>query len=163
MGFMLPGLTQEKLDNQKEVVMNERRQRYENQPYGKAWETLFSNLFSEDHPYHWPTIGWMEDIAKFELDDVRKFFQTYYTPNNSALVIGGNFDTTQAKELVDKYFSSIPKGINTILQFCSSSVSSGNKKVVMEDNVQLSRVYLAWHTRKLLMKMMLHWMFFQTF
>jgi len=149
MGFMLPGLTQEKLDNQKEVVMNERRQRYENQPYGKAWETLFSNLFSEDHPYHWPTIGWMEDIAKFELDDVRKFFQTYYTPNNSALVIGGNFDKTQTKELVDKYFSSIPKGINTIpaVPVLLQSLP-GNKKVVMEDNVQLSRVYLAWHTEK---------------
>jgi zinc protease len=149
MGFMLPGLTQEKLNNQKEVVMNERRQRYENQPYGKSWETLFSNLFSEDHPYHWPTIGWMDDIAKFELDDVRTFFQTYYAPNNSALVIGGNFDAGQAKELVDKYFSSIQKGSNTIPAVPVPIQSLlENKKVVMEDNVQLPRIYLAWHTEK---------------
>ena len=149
MGFMLPGLTQEKLDNQKEVVMNERRQRYENQPYGRAWETLFSNLFSEDHPYHWPTIGWMEDIAKFELDDVKTFFQTYYAPNNSTLVIGGNFDIKHAKELVDKYFSVIPKGSLNIPEVIVSKQMLGeNKKVVLEDNVQLPRLYLAWHTEK---------------
>jgi len=149
MGFMLPALTQEKLDNQKEVVMNERRQRYENQPYGRAWETLFSNLFSGDHPYHWPTIGWMEDIAKFELNDVKTFFQTYYVPNNSALVIGGNFDKEQAKELVDKYFSAIPKGINSIPEvLVSKETLQENKKLILEDNIQLPRIYLAWHTEK---------------
>jgi zinc protease len=149
MGFMLPALTQEKLDNQKEVVMNERRQRYENQPYGKAWETLFSNLFSENHPYHWPTIGWMEDIAKFELNDVKSFFRTYYVPNNSALVIGGNFEKGQAKELVDKYFSAIPKGINSIPEVSvSNETLQEYKKIIIEDNVQLPRIYLAWHTEK---------------
>jgi zinc protease len=149
MGFMLPALTQEKLDNQKEVVMNERRQRYENQPYGRAWETLFSNLFSGDHPYHWPTIGWMEDIAKFELNDVKTFFQTYYVPNNSALVIGGNFEKGQAKELVDKYFSAIPKGSNNIpAVFVSNQTLQENKKIIIEDNVQLPRIYFAWHTEK---------------
>jgi len=149
MGFMLPGLTQEKLDNQKEVVMNERRQRYENQPYGRAWETLFSNLYSNDHPYNWPTIGWMDDIAKFELNDVKTFFQTYYVPNNSSLVIGGNFDTGQVKELVDKYFSAILKGSNKI-PAVSVSVQTlkENRKVVLEDNVQLPRIYFAWPTEK---------------
>jgi len=149
MGFMLSGLTQDKLDNQKEVVMNERRQRYENQPYGRAWETLFSYLFSENHPYHWPTIGWMEDIARFELNDVKTFFQTYYAPNNSTLVIGGNFDSGRVKELVDKYFGAIQKGSNEIPPVSVPiQTLNENKKVILEDNVQLPRIYFAWHTEK---------------
>lgn len=148
MGFLLPALTQDKLDNQKDVVMNERRQRYENQPYGLAWELLFSNLFSNDHPYSWPTIGWMDDIAKFELDDVRNFFKTYYSPNNASLVLGGNFEIENAKSLVEKYFGSIQKAeiipqVSVPLQSLSE-----NKMVIHEDNVQLPRIYLAWHSDK---------------
>ncbi len=148
MGYLLPALTKEKLDNQKDVVMNERRQRYENQPYGSAWEILFSNLFSEDHSYHWPTIGWMKDIEKFELEDVRNFFGTYYAPNNATLVIGGNFETDNAIELVKKYFEEIPGG-NTIsgINVPAQSLNE-NKKVIHEDNIQLPRIYLAWHTEK---------------
>ncbi len=78
MGFLLPGLTAEKLENQRQVVMNERRQRVDNQPYGRAMERLFELLFPEDHPYRWPVIGWMEDIEAATLDDVRAFFSTYY-------------------------------------------------------------------------------------
>ncbi len=149
MGFLLPALTQEKLDNQKEVVMNERRQRYENQPYGLSWEILFSNLYSEDHPYHWPTIGWMKDIEKFELEDVKNFFQKYYAPNNASLVIGGNFEIEEAKELVQKYFNEIPSGeeINPIIS--SEQKLNKSKVITHEDNVQLSRIYLAWHTVKI--------------
>jgi zinc protease len=149
MGFMLPGLTQEKLDNQKDVVMNERRQRYENQPYGLTWEILFSNLYSNDHPYSWPTIGWMEDIKKFELDDVINFFRKYYVPNNAALVIGGNFEIDEAKKLVEKYFGRIPKG-NTILDISfPQQKTTENKKIIHEDNVQLPRIHLAWHSDKM--------------
>ena len=148
MGFMLGGLTQEKLDNQKDVVMNERRQNYENQPYGRAWETLFSNLFSADHPYSWPTIGWMEDIAKFELDDVKKFFGTYYSPNNATLVVGGNFDPMIMKDKIEKYFGEIPKGIPVPAIVTSKQFITGAKKVILEDQVQLPRIYLAWHTEK---------------
>ena len=148
MGFILPGLNQEKLDNQKDVVMNERRQRYENQPYGLAWEKLFSNLYSSDHPYSWPTIGWMEDLAKFELDDVKKIFKKYYSPGNASLVIGGNFDKSNAKELVEKYFGEIKNidaipEIKTPAQFLNES-----KKIIYEDNIQLPRIYIAWHTVK---------------
>lgn len=146
MGFMLPGLTQEKLDNQKDVVMNERRQRYENQPYGLSWEILFANLFSDGHPYSWPTIGWMKDIEKFELDDVRNFFKTYYVPNNATLIIGGNFETAEAKELVEKYFGNIIPGNEIPKIISEKQVLRETKKVVHEDNVQLSRIYLAWHT-----------------
>lgn len=148
MGFMLPGLTQEKLDNQKDVVMNERRQRYENQPYGLSWEILFSNLFADGHPYSWPTIGWMDDIAKFELDDVRNFFKTYYVPNNATLVVGGNFEIESTKELVEKYFGGIQSGNSIPEVKREKQTLSKSKKVVHKDNVQLPRIYLAWHTDK---------------
>lgn len=148
MGFMLPGLTQEKLDNQKDVVMNERRQRYDNQPYGLSWEILFSNLFSEGHPYSWPTIGWMKDIEKFELDDVRNFFRTYYTPNNASLIIGGNFEIPTAKEIIEKYFCEIPSGEPIKDVIVEKQELKETKKIVHKDNVQLPRIYLAWHTDK---------------
>lgn len=148
MGFMLTGLTQEKLDNQKDVVMNERRQRYENQPYGLSWEKIFSNLYSPDHPYSWPTIGWMDDIAKFELEDVKKFFETYYSPNNATLVIGGNFEKPNAKKLVEKYFGEIHDGIKVPEITVPYQSLSESKKIIHEDNVQLSRIYLVWQTQK---------------
>lgn len=148
MGFLLPSLTKEKLTNQKDVVMNERRQRYENQPYGLAWEILFSNLFTSDHPYSWPTIGWMEDIKNFELEDVSNFFKTYYSPHNASLVIGGNFDTEPTKKLIEKYFGEIPKGNSIPPIYNPEQKLSEPKKIIYEDNVQLPRIYLAWHSEK---------------
>jgi len=148
MGYLLEALTQEKLDNQKDVVMNERRQNYDNQPYGLAWELLFSNLFQEKHSYHWPTIGWMKDIKKFELDDVKKFFKTYYVPNNASLIIGGNFEEKNARQLVEKYFSKIPMG-NKIPKIKPPKVTlKEDIKIIHRDNIQLSRIYLAWHSCK---------------
>jgi zinc protease len=148
MGYLLPALTQEKLDNQKDVVMNERRQNYDNQPYGLAWEILFSNLFPSDHPYHWPTIGWMKDIEKFELNDVKEFFKNYYSPNNASLVIGGSFNKNEAIKLVHKYFDSIFIG-NKIDEIKTAEVVlQDTKQIVHEDNVQLSKIYFAWHSDK---------------
>ncbi|MBK7105789.1 MAG: insulinase family protein [Ignavibacteriae bacterium] len=148
MGFLLPALTQDKLDNQKDVVMNERRQNYDNQPYGLAWEILFSNLFPENHPYHWPTIGWMKDIEKFELNDVKDFFANYYTPNNASLVIGGNFDEENAINLVKKYLEEIPNQ-NKIAEIeIDFSELESSKKIIHEDNVQLSKLYFAWKSEK---------------
>lgn len=146
MGYLLPALTQEKLTNQKDVVMNERRQNYDNQPYGLAWELLFSNLFPKSHPYHWPTIGWMKDIEKFEMSDVQDFFKNYYSPNNASLVIGGSFDSGEAKQLVQKYFGGIVNG-NKIKEVETEQIKlTENKTIVHEDNVQLERLYLAWHS-----------------
>ncbi len=144
MGFMLGGLTQEKLDNQKGVVMNERRQRYDNQPYGRAWELLFSNLFPEDHPYHWPTIGWMKDIESFELNEVRSFFQTYYSPNNSSLVIAGNFELEKVKILVEKYFGEFSAAQVPQQPTAPGFLLDKVKQITHEDNVQLSRIYFVW-------------------
>lgn len=149
MGFLLEALTQEKLDNQKDVVMNERRQRFDNQPYGLSWELIFSNLFPENHPYHWPTIGWMKDIEIFELSDVSEFFKTYYSPNNASLVVGGNIEYDSALELVKKYFNEIPMG-KPIPKISIPNVElTKNKKIIHEDNVQLSKIYLTWETAKL--------------
>ncbi len=149
MGFLLPSLTQEKLDNQKEVVMNERRQRYDNQPYGLAWEKIFSNLFTSDHPYSWPTIGWMDDIANFELDDVKNFFSTYYSPGNATLVLGGNFKKDNAKQLIEKYFGTIKNGSQIPQLYIPEQNLNETKKIIHPDNVQLQRIYLAWHSEKM--------------
>ena len=93
MGYFLPALTQEKLDTQRDVVKNERRQRVDNQPYGSAErDASTSSLYPADHPYHWPVIGYMDDIAAATLDDVRTFFRTYYTPNNAVLSVVGDFE-----------------------------------------------------------------------
>lgn len=149
MGFLIPALTKEKLQIQKDVVMNERRQRYENQPYGLAWETLFSNLFPKDHPYSWPTIGWMEDIKKFQLADVKNFFKTYYAPNNASLVVVGDIDYDKTIRLIEDYFAEFPKGNKVPEIHVPETSLTESKLITLEDNVQLSRLYLAWHSDKL--------------
>lgn len=148
MGFLIPALTQEKLENQKEVVMNERRQNYDNQPYGLAWEILFSNLFPKDHPYHWPTIGYLEHIENFNMDDVKKFFNKYYVPNNASLVIAGNFDMDEAKVLVHKYFDEIKKGENISAILVPDIELKETKHIKYKDNVQLTKTYFAYHSDK---------------
>lgn len=149
MGYLLPFLTEGKLKNQKDVVMNERRQRYDNQPYGLAFEKLLSNLFNNGHPYSWPTIGWMEDIEKFELDDVKDFFQTYYVPNNASLVVAGDIEYEETLGLIKKYFGGIPKG-NDIpkIEFENHELTS-DKLIELEDQVHLSRLYIAWQSEKM--------------
>jgi zinc protease len=103
-------LTKEKLDNQRDVVKNERRQGLENQPYGRAFKLITENLFPAGHPYSWTVIGSHEDLTAASLEEVTEFFRTYYTPNNLSLVIAGDFDPAEAKRLVEKYFGSIPPG-----------------------------------------------------
>lgn len=148
MGYLLPALTQEKLDNQIGVVSNERRQNYENQPYGLAWEKLFSSLYPKNYPYHWPTIGWMKDIDNYNLDDVENFFNTFYSPQNASLVIGGNFDLTEAKDLVKSYFGNIPNKTEIPKLNVKPSKLAETKKVILKDDVQLPRLYLAWISDK---------------
>lgn len=110
MGWMLPAMTADKLENQRQVVMNERRERYDNQPYGDWDERVQSLLFPATHPYHHTVIGSMEDIAAATLDDVRDFFATYYVPNNAVLSICGGIDPGHALRRVDRYFGPIPAG-----------------------------------------------------
>jgi predicted Zn-dependent peptidase len=110
MGFFLPALTQEKLDNQRDVVKNERRERVDNQPYGDWDERIQAMLFPPDHPYHHSVIGSMADLDAASLDDVRGFFSTYYAPNNAVLSVVGDFDAAEARRLVERYFGPIPRG-----------------------------------------------------
>ncbi len=110
MGWMLPAMTQEKLENQQEVVKNERKERYDNQPYGDWDERLQALVFPSGHPYHHSVIGSMEDIGAATLEDVSDFFRTFYVPNNAVLTLAGDFDPDRALELVDRYFGPIPAG-----------------------------------------------------
>ena len=110
MGWMLPALDQEKLDNQRDVVRNEKRQVYDNQPYGDWQERIQALVFPPDHPYHHTVIGSMEDLAAASLEDVENFFRRYYTPRNAVLTLAGDFDPEDALARVRRYFGEIPGG-----------------------------------------------------
>ena len=110
MGTLLETLTLEKLDNQREVVKNERRQNVDNQPYGTWLERMLKHLYPQGHPYHHLVLGSMEDLSAASVDDVKQFFRTYYAPNNAVLVVAGDIDVAQAKQLVRKHFGDIPRG-----------------------------------------------------
>lgn len=146
MGFLLPAMDQKKLDNQIGVVQNERRQRYENQPYGRVYETMLEAMYPYEHPYSWPVIGSMEDIAAATLDDVKAFFQRFYTPNNASLCIAGDFEPGKTKEWVEQYFGDIPPGppVERIKSWIPKV--DGEKRMEMGDRVALPRIYMAWHT-----------------
>ncbi len=146
MGFLLPAMTQTKLDTERDVVKNERRQGVDNRPYGKADEILISMLYPRDHPYSWPVIGRMEDLSVASLEDISDFFTSYYTPNNASLCIGGDFDPVVAKELVEKYFSPIPAGPSIDRLSAWLPELDGVRRAVTEDDVSLPRLYYSWHT-----------------
>jgi len=110
MGWLLPAMTQEKLDNQRDVVKNERRWRVDNQPYGDWDERLQAMMYPPDHPYHHSVIGSMEDLDAASLEDVETFFRTFYAPNNAVLTICGDFDPADARALADRYFGEIDAG-----------------------------------------------------
>src|SRR3954463_4599333 len=110
MGYLLETMTPKTVDAQRDVVKNERRQSYENRPYGMADLTLGEMLYPEGHPYHWPVIGYMEDLSAATYDDVVAFFKKYYAPSNASLVVAGDFDSATARALVEKYFSDVKPG-----------------------------------------------------
>ena len=145
MGGLTDAMTQEKLDNQRDVVKNERRQRYDNQPYGTAFEKIFAQVFPKDHPYNWTTIGSMEDLSAASLDDVKAFFKQYYAPNNASLVIAGKFDEKQAKEWVEKYFGPIAKGADIKRPNPPQPKMAGETRKTYEDDVKLPRLYMVWN------------------
>jgi zinc protease len=142
MGFLLPAITGENLETQRVVVMNERRQRVDNQPYGGASERLHELLYPKDHPYHWPVIGYMEDIAAATLEDVRSFFRTYYTPNNAVLTVAGDFDPDRALRRIEDYFGEIPGGPALPKVQPHLPPLGGERADVLPDDVRLPRVYL---------------------
>lgn len=145
MGFFLPAITQEKLDNQREVVKNERRQAYENRPYGLAFETILRNAYPECHPYRHPTIGYMEDIDAATLDDVRDFFATYYGPNNAVLVLAGDIEPPDALRRVRRYFEEIPARPPPPPVGEMPAIPTGERRETIEDRVHVPRVYSMYH------------------
>ena len=150
MGNLLPVMDQAKLDLQRDVVKNERRERYDNVPYGRANETIWAALFPLGHPYHWPTIGSMVDLSAASLEDVKQFFRTYYAPNNATLVIAGDFQRDSAVAWVNRYFAGIPRGPAVPPPPALPAVDIPRDTfLVLEDKVTLPRLYETWHSVKL--------------
>ncbi len=146
MGFLLPALTQEKLDNQRDVVKNERRQNYENRPYGMGSIRVGELLYPDHHPYHWPTIGYMEDLGAASLDDVKGFFSQWYNPANACLVVAGDVRPANVKHLAEKYFGALPPGPKPPALTAESAALEADRRDALEDQVTLPQLTLAWHT-----------------
>jgi zinc protease len=146
MGYLLSAVTQQKLDNQRDVVKNERRQRVDNVPYGTADEKITQAIYPETHPYHWPVIGYMADLSAASLEDVKDFFRTYYAPNNACLVLCGDITPAEAKPLVEKYFGPIGRGKNFDRPKMVPVEVAEPKRMVFQDSVQLARLYITWPT-----------------
>jgi zinc protease len=149
MGFLLPTMDLAKVNLQRDVVKNERRQRVDNVPYGKSDETILAALYPKSHPYSWPVIGSMTDLSAASLSDVQNFFRTYYAPNNATLTIAGDFDPVATKKLVAEYFGGIPRG--PAIQRRTTVppvVIPRDTFLVLEDRVQLPRLFYTWHSVK---------------
>jgi predicted Zn-dependent peptidase len=148
MGALLPAMTQQKLDTQRDVVKNERRWSVDNQPYGTWWEKLPALAFPESHPFHHSLIGSMEDLTAASLEDVEQFFKTFYTPDNATLSIAGDFDPTEARELVKKHFGDIPRGSGKppLAGMEISDRFGETLRQVVEDDVSLPRLYIAFRS-----------------
>ncbi len=144
MGYLLDAMSPEKVDGQRDVVKNERRQSYENRPYGMAFLTLYENLYPPDHPYHWPTIGSMEDLSSANYDDVLEFFKRYYAPGNASLAIAGDIDPAKARALVEHWFRDVPGGDMVGPVAPPAAFMTEERRVVLEDQVQLPRIYMCW-------------------
>ncbi len=145
MGWLLPTMDSAKVDAQRDIVKNERRQSYENQPYGIAGDILPPALYPKGHPYSWPVIGSMTDLSAASLEDVKEFFRRNYAPNNAAIVVAGAVNTDSVRRLVRQYFSAIPRG-PAITRPAPAKFTVRDTAIVAEDRVQLPRLYLAWHS-----------------
>jgi zinc protease len=149
LGWLLPAMTQDKLDNQRDVVKNERRWRVDNQPYGDWDERLQAMMYPPDHPYHHSVIGSMEDLDAASLEDVEQFFRTYYAPNNAVLTLVGDFDEQNARELIDRYFGEIPRGpaIPPIPGRTEIPALLGREvRDTVAQDISLARVYLGYRS-----------------
>jgi len=145
MGFLLPALTEAKFTNQRDVVLNERRQNYENRPYGLAPMALLAALFPPDHPYHWTTIGEVADLQAVQLDEVHAFFRRYYHPANASLALAGDIEADRMLDLVRQYFGDLEPGRRVEPVRVAASLAT-DVRIQFEDRVELPRLYLAWIT-----------------
>jgi predicted Zn-dependent peptidase len=142
MGFLLDALTPEKLETQRSVVMNERRQRVDNQPYGRALERVHELLYPPEHPYSWPVIGYLDDIAAATLEEVAEFFRRHYGPHNAVLTLAGDIDPAEALGRVERWFGDLPRGGAARPPARPDSQARGMQIEIQPDRVQLPRLYL---------------------
>ena len=146
MGFLLDAVTQEKFEVQRETVKNERGQRIDNRPYGRLYERVSQALYPEGHPYSWPVIGYMEDLNRVNVNDLKAFFLRWYGPNNATLTIGGDIDVKQTLALVKKYFGDIPRGPEVTMPEKTRVTLEQDRYISMEDNVHLPLLYISYPT-----------------
>ena len=146
MGFLLKSMTAGTVDGQRDVVKNERRQSYENRPYNKAYLEFPALLYPKDHPYSWTVIGSMADLSAASYQDVVDFFTLYYAPGNASLSIAGDIDTKEARKAVEKWFSDVPAGKPVPKVNPAAAGMTEEKRVVLEDKVQLPRLMMVWLT-----------------
>jgi zinc protease len=147
MGGLLDVINETKLANQRDVVKNEKRQSYDNRPYGLIGAKINETLYPADHPYHWLTIGSLDDLTAASMEDVKDFFRRYYTPRNASLAIAGDFNPAEARRLVEKHFGKIASGPPVTRPNPAQPVLTESKEIVMQDRVAFPRLYLVWPTR----------------
>lgn len=146
MGFLLDVVTPQLVDGQRDVVKNERRQSVENAPYGMAGVRISELMYPKDHPYHWPVIGYMEDLTAATHEDVKEFFKTYYAPGNASVVIAGAINTAEARRKVEHWFADVAAGPRPAPLAAPPVELTSVVRETMTDNVQLPRLYLTWHS-----------------
>jgi zinc protease len=147
-GWFVSTMDSTKVDLQRDVVKNERRQRVENEPYGLANETIRRMLYPDRHPYHWPVIGSMADLSAASLADVKEFFRRYYAPDNTTIVVAGDVTADSVRRLVHGWFERIPRGPSITRPTLAAFSLPHDTAAMLEDRVQLPRLYYAWHTVK---------------
>ncbi|MCW8334409.1 M16 family metallopeptidase [Vibrio paucivorans] len=146
MGFLLDAVSQRKFEIQRDTVKNERAQNYDNRPYGLMWERMGEAMYPEGHPYSWQTIGYVEDLDRVDVNDLKDFFLRWYGPNNAVLTIGGDIDVDQTLEWINKYFGSIPKGPDVEKAPKQPAVLPEDRYVTLEDRIQQPMVLVGWPT-----------------
>ncbi|MCW8998350.1 MAG: insulinase family protein, partial [Kangiellaceae bacterium] len=146
MGFLVDAVTQEKFEVQRETVKNERGQRVDNRPYGRLYERVSQAMYPAGHPYSWPVIGYMEDLNRVNVNDLKAFFLRWYGPNNAVITIGGDINVKQTLELAVKYFGTIPRGPEVTMPEKAPVTLDKDRYISMEDNVHLPLVYMSYPT-----------------
>ena len=146
MGFLLDKLDEAKFKAQRDIVQNERRERVDNVPYGRAYELMDHGIYPETHPYGWPVVGYMSDLQSATVDDVKRFFRLNYAPSNATLAIAGDFEPAEAKALVRKYFGELKVGATILRPAVVTPVLATEKRMTYEDRVQVPRLYITWPT-----------------
>ena len=144
MGFLLDSLDETKFKAQRDIVKNERRQSYDNQPYARDAEVISLAMYPNNHPHSWPVIGAMSDLAGATVDDVKRFFRLYYVPNNATLVVVGDIDKAQTKTWIQKYFGDLARGAPITRPKLGPTALTGEKRLTFEDRVQVPRLSIRW-------------------